>query len=99
MKDDSSQTPSDGLVEAPLLSAQVAESWERCQFAGLRREDPLRSVMLHASELREKREQNNALIQLAQTELQELFSQVAGSNYVVAFADNTGTILEAIHGH
>ncbi len=97
MKDDSSQTPSDGLVEAPLLSAQVAESWERCQFAGLRREDPLRSVMLHASELREKREQNNALIQLAQTELQELFSQVAGSNYVVAFADNTGTILEAIH--
>ena len=85
------------LTDEPAVGALVAESWERCESAGLRREDPLRSVMLHASELREKREQNNALIQLAQTELQELFSQVAGANYVVAFADNTGTILEAIH--
>ena len=97
MRDAISNPQAEGLVEVSSLKSLVADSWERCHYAGLRREDPLRSVVLHDSELRAKREENHALWQLAQTELQELFTQVAGSNYVVAFADNSGTILEAIH--
>ena len=79
------------------VSQTVSESWDRCWQAGLQPSDQPRAAVLLEPELRERREQNNELWRLAQTELQELFSQIAGANYVVAFADRTGTILEAIH--
>ena len=76
MRDAMPNPQNDGLIEVSSLKSLVADSWERCHYAGLRREDPLRSVVLHDSELRAKREEHHELWQLAQTELQELFSQV-----------------------
>ena len=87
----------DGLPANSPKNVLIANSWERCFDAGMKRSDKPRSAVLYAHELRSRREENFALWQLAQTELRELFSQVAGSNYVVAFADRSGTILEAIH--
>lgn len=88
---------SEGAVAGAPVNQTVSDSWDRCWQAGLNRSDKPRSAVLLEPELRIRREQNQELWKLAQTELQELFTQVAGANYVVAFADRTGTILEAIH--
>ena len=86
-------------MDLETLPAPVSASWQRCVDAGLRRTDAPRSAVIHAADLRCKREESHRVWKLAQAELQGLFAQIAGSNYVVAFADAGGTILEAIHDH
>jgi sigma-54 dependent transcriptional regulator, acetoin dehydrogenase operon transcriptional activator AcoR len=52
--------------------------------------------MISTAELRELRERHAKLTEIARMEVRNLYSQIAGSNFMVAFATYDATILETI---
>jgi transcriptional regulator of acetoin/glycerol metabolism len=81
---------------AGALAEIVAQSWERCRGFGL---DPLGrpdDAVLSVGDLKSRREANSSLRRLAMAEMQLLYSQIAGSNFMIALADGDGVILDTI---
>jgi len=92
------------MTDARLLSRGdinpfIADSWHRCLDKGLEPEQVPVEAVVSNSELAELRERNKRIWKFARPELESLFSQVAGTNSMVAFADNRGTVLDAILDH
>jgi transcriptional regulator of acetoin/glycerol metabolism len=86
------------ISEIPMgrIRRQVRDSWQRCLDAKL---DPnlLPDISaIPAAELKELREQHAKLNEIAKMEVRNLYSQIAGSNFMVAFATYDATILETI---
>ncbi len=81
--------PPDGLP-AP----EVLDSWVRCMQAGLDSAAPLAVPVVEAGDLRRRREGAEVVRRLAQAELETLSRQIAGSNFLLAFADREGVILD-----
>src|SRR4051812_40765762 len=78
------------------LQPLVAESWQRCRNANLDpRGTPRRSVLAFA-EVKRRREANAVMRLLALAEMQLLYSQIAGSNFMIAFGDADGIVLDTI---
>lgn len=78
------------------LQPMVAESWQRCRNANLDpRGTPRRSVLAFA-EVKRRREANAVIRLLALAEMQLLYSQIAGSNFMIAFGDADGIVLDTI---
>lgn len=81
---------------AGALTPLVAQSWERCIEIGL---DPLsqsRDLVIPFGDVKRKREEHVTLRRLALAEMQLLYSQIAGSNFMIAFADREGVVLDTI---
>ncbi len=97
MEDAIALSKTHSLGNSSRTNAVIESSWKRCYDLGLNRSDQPRAAVIHDQELRMLREESHGLWQLARRELRELYSQVAGANYVVAFADRSGTILESLH--
>jgi transcriptional regulator of acetoin/glycerol metabolism len=72
----------------------VLDSWVRCLDAGLNPHAELVVPVVEAAELRRRRERGDGLRRLAQVELEVLSRQIAGSNFLLAFADSEGVILD-----
>jgi transcriptional regulator of acetoin/glycerol metabolism len=75
-------------------SDDILDSWARCQQAGL---DPAASVprtVVEAADLARRRDQAAVVRRLAQAELETLAQQIAGSDFLLAFADREGVILD-----
>ena len=81
--------PPDGLP-AP----EVLDSWVRCMQAGLDPTRPLQVPVLEAADLQQRRERSEVARRLARAELETLSQQIAGSNFLLAFADREGVILD-----
>ncbi len=82
-----------------VLTDQVARSWERCVESGL---DPRREpegVVVTAEDLQLRRDRNALLRRMAIAEMQLLHSQIAGSNFMIAFGDAEGVVLDTISDH
>jgi transcriptional regulator of acetoin/glycerol metabolism len=85
-----------GIASADLLPPPIAESWTRCLAAGLDpRKPPPRTVVDDAT-LREARQRRDLLRRLALCEMDNLYHQIAGSNFMIAFAAPDGILLDAI---
>ncbi len=84
-----------GVVAADLLSPEISASWQRCIDAGL---DPAKPSPPERDEaaLRAAREQHEQVLRLAVAEMQGLYRQIAGSNFMIAFAAPDGTLLDTI---
>ena len=85
-----------GVAATDLLPAPIAESWARCLAAGL---DPGRTPPLQEVDeaaLREARQRRDLLRRLALGEMDNLYHQIAGSNFMIAFAAADGMLLDAI---
>jgi transcriptional regulator of acetoin/glycerol metabolism len=84
-----SAMPPDGLPAGEIL-----DSWARCLEAGLdfAAATPLQVVDGH--ELARRRDRAAVVRRLAQAELETLSQQIAGSNFLLAFADPDGIILD-----
>lgn len=79
-----------------LLSPEIAASWSRCLEAGL---DPTRKpqmVVVGESELKCRREAIGGVHHLALAEIETLYHQIAGSNFLIAFSDADGTVLASV---
>lgn len=84
------------VASARGVSAAVAQSWRRCLAAKL---DPMRDPeepVLEARDLAIAREACAVLRRIARPELDLLFRQMSGSNYVVALGSPDGALTDVL---
>lgn len=79
-----------------VLSTVVADSWQRCRDLGLDPRAEPRQNVIAFSQVTGRRESNAALRRLALAEMQLLYSQIAGSNFMIALGDAEGIVLDTI---
>lgn len=78
------------------MPEEIANSWQRCRSLGLDpRAAPEEAVVSHR-ELTAARQARDQLMRIVRPELELLSSQIAGTNFMCAFADETGVVLDAI---
>jgi len=83
-----------GLVAPSLVAPEIAASWQRCLDAGLDPAQPPPGG--DGSVLRLACERHEPVLRLAMAEMQGLYRQIAGTNFMIAFAAPDGTLLKAI---
>jgi sigma-54 dependent transcriptional regulator, acetoin dehydrogenase operon transcriptional activator AcoR len=81
--------PPDGLPGPVIL-----DSWARCMERGLQAASAMVVPVVPAPELAQRRDKSELVRRLAQAELETLSRQIAGSNFLLAFADCDGVILD-----
>ena len=81
--------PTDGLPSTDIL-----DSWVRCMQAGLDSAGPALAPVVEAADLARRRDSAAVTRRLARAELETLAQQIAGSNFLLAFADQDGVILD-----
>ncbi|HEY5752951.1 MAG TPA: sigma-54-dependent Fis family transcriptional regulator [Chthoniobacterales bacterium] len=86
------------LPEMPsgCIREEIHRSWQRCLITGLDPADAPYLEVMKPPELRERQEQNARLHDIVRAEVRNLYSQIAGSNFMVAFANHDSLILDAI---
>jgi transcriptional regulator of acetoin/glycerol metabolism len=72
----------------------ILDSWARCDAHRLDRAAPPRPVVVDGHALARRRDALAAVRRLALAEIETLFHQIAGSNFLLAFADHDGVILD-----
>lgn len=77
-----------------LPAGDILDSWTRCAEAGLDFNAATPLVVVDAHEIALRRERAAVVRRLAQAELETLSQQIAGSNFLLAFADPDGIILD-----
>ena len=75
-------------------SAMILDSWARCLDTGLQPGAALQVPVVEAVDLARRRDRSALVRRLAQAELETLSKQIAGSNFLLAFADQEGVILD-----
>ena len=83
-------------IQPGWIKGEVRESWQRCLSAKLDPASPPSLHTLSSSELRELQAQNARLYDIARTEIRNLYSQIAGSHFVIAFATSDALILDSV---
>jgi len=79
------------------MNKEISDSWSRCIAKGLNPfQDPKQSV-ISSIELKEIKEKNEALRKIVLPELELLYSQIAGTNFMVAYSDENGLVLDTIY--
>ena len=79
------------------MNSEISDSWARCISNGLDPfKRPKRSV-ISFQELEEIRQKKENIRKIIIPELELLYSQVAGTNFMVAFSDNEGLVLDTIY--
>ena len=79
------------------IGTEISDSWGRCILNGL---DPFKGPkksVISSQELDQIREEKEDLRKIVIPELELLYSQVAGTNFMVAFSDNEGLVLDTIY--
>lgn len=79
-----------------LVPPEISASWTRCLARGLdpRRPPPLEG--LDDARLKRLRDQMELVRSFALAEMQALYHQIAGSNFLIAFASPDGVLLDTI---
>ena len=85
-----------GQVEGHLIAPLISESWSRCIAAGLDPYGTPPQCQLTARELRDQRQEDETVHRFAAAQIQALYQQIAGSNFMIAFGNARGTVLETV---
>ncbi|MEX0503913.1 sigma-54-dependent Fis family transcriptional regulator [Alphaproteobacteria bacterium LSUCC0719] len=85
----------DALQRGGVLSA-ISDSWSRCREFGLRASGKPVEAVLSSEKFRIVMEQNESVRHLVLPELELLYNQIAGTNFMVAYADGCGVVLDSI---
>jgi transcriptional regulator of acetoin/glycerol metabolism len=86
----------EGIVPSESFNPQIRASWQRCFDRGL---DPFGypgQIQISDADLNKRREENGLVRRLAKMEMENLHRQIAGSKFIIIFADNDGVILDRI---
>jgi len=83
-------------VEPHWIPPEIRDSWQRCLEAELDPRSPPSLEPISAKQLRELRAASARIYEIARMEVRNLYSQIAGSHFVVAFATKHATILEVM---
>ncbi len=85
-----------GTAASDLVAPEISASWTRCLELGL---DPRRPPPVEAigeAQLKAARDRADLVRALALAEMQTLYHQIAGSNFLIAFASPDGVLLDTI---
>lgn len=85
-----------GTVAQNAMPEAIADSWHRCLRSGLNPLGKPIEAVVSRQELLARKQQAARVLALTRPELEMLSSQIAGSNYLVAFADPDGVVLDTI---
>jgi sigma-54 dependent transcriptional regulator, acetoin dehydrogenase operon transcriptional activator AcoR len=85
-----------GTVPNHLLTVDIYESWLRCVARGLDSRRPPSIDVASPGDLRCEQEQRVLLRGLALAEMQTLHDQIAGTNFLIAFATPEGLLLDVV---
>ena len=76
--------------------SSISDSWKRCRALGLATSGKPLEVVVSQEKFKAIVERNHTVRQFVLPELELLFSQIAGTNFMVAYADNSGVVLDSI---
>jgi sigma-54 dependent transcriptional regulator, acetoin dehydrogenase operon transcriptional activator AcoR len=85
-----------GVPPAELLSADIYDSWMRCISLGLNTLRPPDPEFVSPAALRQEQQRCSLVRGLALAEMHTLHQQIAGSNFMIAFANADGLLLDII---
>jgi transcriptional regulator of acetoin/glycerol metabolism len=85
-----------GTPPADLLSADIYDSWMRCITLGLDTLRPPSPEFVDPAVLRQEQQRCSLVRGLALAEMHTLHQQIAGSNFMIAFATAQGLLLDII---
>ena len=85
-----------GAPPAELLSADIYDSWMRCISLGLDTLRPPSPEFVTPAILRQEQQRCSLVRGLALAEMHTLHQQIAGSNFMIAFANADGLLLDII---
>src|ERR1700728_3944855 len=85
-----------GAPPAELLSADIYDSWMRCISFGLDTLRPPAPEFVSPAILRQEQQRCSLVRGLALAEMHTLHQQIAGSNFMIAFANAEGLLLDII---
>jgi transcriptional regulator of acetoin/glycerol metabolism len=85
-----------GTPPAELLSADIYDSWMRCISFGLDTLRPPSPEFVSPAVLRQEQQRCSLVRGLALAEMHTLHQQIAGSNFMIAFANADGLLLDII---
>ncbi len=85
-----------GTVPTNLLAAEIYASWLRCVALGLNSTRPPSINFASPKVLRSEQEERVLLRGLALAEMRTLHDQIAGSNFLIAFATPEGLLLDIV---
>src|SRR6266404_5919074 len=85
-----------GAPPAELLSADIYDSWMRCISFGLDTLHPPSPEFVSPATLRQEQQRCSLVRGLALAEMHTLHQQIAGSNFMIAFANADGLLLDII---
>jgi transcriptional regulator of acetoin/glycerol metabolism len=85
-----------GAPPAELLSADIYDSWMRCISFGLDTMRPPSPEFVSPAILRQEQQRCSLVRGLALAEMHTLHQQIAGSNFMIAFANEKGLLLDII---
>jgi transcriptional regulator of acetoin/glycerol metabolism len=86
----------EGAVPSRFFTPEIRASWKRCFDIGLDPFSEPEPVNIYAAELSKLRDENGLVRRLAKIEMGNLHRQIAGSNFIIIFADSDGIILDHI---
>jgi sigma-54 dependent transcriptional regulator, acetoin dehydrogenase operon transcriptional activator AcoR len=86
----------DGTAPAELFSADIYDSWMRCISHGLDTLRPPSPEFVNPAVLRQEQQRCSLVRGLALAEMHTLHQQIAGSNFMIAFATAEGLLLDII---
>lgn len=87
---------SKGVFAYGAVPEPIANSWRRCLDTGLDPRGEPEDAMVSYQDLRAARQQHEKLLNVVRPELELLSNQIAGTNFMTAFADCDGVVLDAI---
>ena len=76
--------------------ASIAESWSRCRDFGLMASGTPAEIVLSNEKYLEALEESRDVRELVIPELELLYNQIAGTNFMVAYADKRGVVLDSL---
>ena len=83
-------------TEIKISQASLAASWRRSSSFGLDPNGKPVDAVLSETELYQVKQKNEYIKQFVSPELELLYNQIAGTNFMVAYADNSGVVLSAL---
>ena len=86
----------EGKPPAGYLTPDIYNSWMRCIALGLDTRRPPPAHVVSAAELRQEQQRMSLVRGLALAEMHTLHQQIAGTNFMIAFATPKGLLLDIV---
>lgn len=83
-------------TEIKSSQASIAASWQRSSSFGLNPNGRPVEAVLSETDFQETRQKSEYISQFVQPELELLYNQIAGTNFMVAYADPCGVIVDVL---